>query len=184
MGIKWLTLCCAGLSALANRLPTGIPLTVKKFVKADQRSEVSEHKVLRQRQHPTTHAELLEYPSGERASVATELGQKENQINARIEYEKGRAKQNRNQEERHKIAQHFVREELNCIETAAKRIQHCSMSPKVGESLRDDPHAHPQLFVGPAVCFFGADGARLVDSSQALFDHLGGDDEVAACFVI
>ena len=45
-------------------------------------------------------------------------------------------------------------------------------------------HAHLQFFVALPVGLLSANRVRLINGAQALLDHFGGDDEIAAGFVI
>src|ERR1041384_15979 len=58
------------------------------------------------------------------------------------------------------------------------------MAPKIRKRLRDDTHPHAQFIPVALIGFLGADCFRFVDRAQALLDHLGSDNEIAACFVI
>ena len=90
--------------------------------------------------------------------------------------------QDREQEQWHGVAHDFVRQELHRVETAAKRVHHRAMTPKIGKGLRDYAHAHLHFLVALAIGLFGANCGGFVNGAQVLLNHFRGDDEVAARF--
>ena len=113
------------------RLPTGVMFAAQKFVKADERSQIRQHEIKRNRQNADVFPRSFQQPADESRQIKKRFARAK--ISAKKIDENAKnaeSKQNQNQKKRHGVAQNFVRNKFDGEKSAVQRIQHFAVAPK------------------------------------------------------
>src|SRR6267143_5010012 len=134
-------------SKSTNRFPTRIALAAQKLVAANQRGQICEHEILRERQQPATNSDAVQHPRECRTRITGNLCREHQSKEQRPGRQECGRDEQAHQKERHEITHNLVRKKLDTVKAAANWIEQPAVPPEVGESLRDDTDAHLQFSV-------------------------------------